>query len=44
MVREKNAEPEAGRPRKIAQQDGGRPRTIYILRAPGSSGPPEATA
>ena len=44
MVQEKNAELDAGRPRKVAKQDGGRPRTIYILRAPGSPGPPEATA
>jgi 2-polyprenyl-3-methyl-5-hydroxy-6-metoxy-1,4-benzoquinol methylase len=44
MAQEENGEPDAGRPRKIAELDGGRPRTIYILRAPASAGGSEGTA
>jgi len=43
MVQETNAEPDAGRPRKIVEQNAGRPRSVFILRAPGSARPPRAT-
>jgi SAM-dependent methyltransferase len=33
MVQETNAEPDAGRPRKIVELNAGRPRSIFILRA-----------
>jgi 2-polyprenyl-3-methyl-5-hydroxy-6-metoxy-1,4-benzoquinol methylase len=44
MAQEENSEPDAGRPRKIAEIDGGRPRTIYILRAPVSAEVSEGAA